>query len=73
MPSDQNPSDDSLVIEPLMTVDDLARILKRSARTVRYWRSKGLLPEPDVVLERTVRWRPQTVADWIAGVGRPGG
>lgn len=59
-------------IEPLLTVGDLARILKCSERVIRYWRSKRLLPEPDVVLERMVRWRPQTVVDWIARGARRG-
>ena len=38
-----NPSaNDSPSIEPLLTVSDLAQILKRSDRSIRYWRAKGL-------------------------------
>ena len=58
-------------IETLLTVDDLAHLVKRSPRTIRYWRSKGLLPKPDVVVQRTVRWRPQTVEAWLANGARP--
>lgn len=60
-------------IEPLLTVDDLSHILKRSARAIRYWRSKGLLPEPDLVIERTVRWRRETIEAWLAKRGQPFG
>lgn len=67
------PNQDPWNIEPLLTVDDLARILKRSARTIRYWRSSGLLPEPDVAIERTVRWRSETIQTWLDNGARPNG
>ena len=59
-------------IEPLLTVGDLAHILKRSDRSIRYWRAKGLLPEPDVVIGSTVRWRRQTVEAWLDGGSNAG-
>ena len=58
-------------IEPLLTVGDLSLILKGSARAIRYWRSKGSLPEPDVDIERTVRWRPETIEAWLAKREQP--
>lgn len=55
------------IIEPFLTMDDLARILRRSIRTIRHWRAEGFLPRPDLVHGKTVLWRPSTINKWIDG------
>jgi len=67
-----------LPIEPLLTPDDLARILQCTRRTVERMRSGGLIPAPDLLLGvpgkkphgRFPRWRAQTIRQWIKG-GQP--
>lgn len=57
-------------IEPMLSVDDLARILSGSRRTVERMRSAGKLPRPDLHLGKCPRWRPDTVRAWIADQAR---
>lgn len=65
LPESENSTSESFVIEPLLTVRDVAAILKVSERTIRYWRSQGVMPEPDVVLKSTIRWRTATIDRWL--------
>ncbi|MEM6394249.1 MAG: helix-turn-helix domain-containing protein [Planctomycetota bacterium] len=60
-----------LDVEQLLTPADLACMLQRSPRTIRNWRARGLLPVPDLVVERTVRWRRQTIDTWLDGHRTP--
>jgi excisionase family DNA binding protein len=55
---------------PLLSVDDLARILNASRRTIERLRSAGKLPKPDLLIGKMPRWRHETVRDWIEGGGR---
>jgi predicted DNA-binding transcriptional regulator AlpA len=53
-------------LEPLLRMADLARVLNCSRRGVEQMRSAGRLPRPDLhVGNRSPRWRPQTIRDWI--------
>ena len=58
-------------IEPLLSQDDLTRVLNASRRTVERMRSAGKLPKPDLLLNRMPRWRPETIRRWIERGGRP--
>ena len=49
----------------MITVSDLARLLKMSKRNVWRLRSAGLLPMP-VRLGASVRWRLVEIQKWIA-------
>jgi len=62
-------------IEPLLSMDDLRRILRISRSKLERLRAAGRIPHPDVDL-RTVskpipRWRPETIRRWIEGGGTP--
>jgi len=61
-------------IEPLLSMDDLRRILGVSRSKLERLRAAGKIPPPDVDL-RTVskpipRWRPETIRRWIERGGR---
>jgi predicted DNA-binding transcriptional regulator AlpA len=48
----------------LLTVDDVARMLAVSSKTVRSWRSAGRLPRP-LAIAGVIRWRPESIAGWL--------
>jgi predicted DNA-binding transcriptional regulator AlpA len=52
-------------LEPLLGVDDLARVLAVGRRTIERERAAGRLPRPDLHIGRMPRWRPDTIRDWI--------
>ncbi|MFO0972025.1 MAG: helix-turn-helix domain-containing protein [Phycisphaerae bacterium] len=55
----------------MLDVRQLAVQLGVSPRHVAALRSRGLLPQP-VYLGRSVRWRADDIAQWVAaGCGRP--
>ena len=60
-------------MQQLLTVDDLAKLLRRSVSTVRsdVTRRPETLPPPvRVPGGRRVLWRAEDVQAWIAGLGR---
>jgi hypothetical protein len=56
-------------IEPLLSVADVARIVKVSRRWLERERAAGRVPRPDFMAGRCPRWRPATIRRWIG----PGG
>jgi hypothetical protein len=58
------------VIEPLLSLDDLAAILKCSRRLLERMRSAGKVPRPDFMVGRCPRWKRSTLAAWIETGGR---
>jgi hypothetical protein len=69
--ADPGPPAAGHVIEPLLSIDDLARILNCSRRLVERMRSAGNVPRPDFQVGRCPRWRPETIHRWI-GEGADG-
>lgn len=60
-------------MQQLLTIDDLAKILRRSPSTIRcdVTRRPETLPPPvRVPGGRRVLWREEDVQAWIAGLGR---
>ncbi len=57
------------ILEPLLSVDGLARILNGSRRTIERLRAAGKLPRPDLYLGKCPRWKPETIRAWIEGGG----
>jgi predicted DNA-binding transcriptional regulator AlpA len=58
-------------IEPLLRMADLARVLNCSRRGVERMRSAGRLPAPDLYVgNRSPRWKPATLREWIEKGGR---
>lgn len=57
--------------EQLLTVEDLATMLRVEPSTVRQWARDGRLPEPMRLTERSLRWSPAAVNAWLAGHGVP--
>ncbi len=52
--------------ETMMSLNDLAEWLGVAKRTLQTWRSAGTLPEPDLAVGKTVRWRLGTIETWMA-------
>lgn len=50
-----------------LTVADVAALLAVDAKTVRRWRDEGRTP-PAVSVGGVVRWRPEVVEEWLAGL-----
>ena len=48
----------------LLTIDDVARLLSVSTRTVRRLRQEGRIPPP-VCVGRSVRWNRESLRQWI--------
>jgi predicted DNA-binding transcriptional regulator AlpA len=53
-------------IEPLLSLDDFAGIVRASRRTVERLRAAGELPKPDLHVGKMPRWRPETIRLWLA-------
>jgi hypothetical protein len=60
-------------IEPLLTLDGLARVLNASRSTVERMRAAGQLPPPDLYIgtgrRKSPRWRPETIRRLTEGGG----
>jgi predicted DNA-binding transcriptional regulator AlpA len=48
----------------LLTVPDVARLVKVEAKTVRPWRTDGLLPEA-ICIGGVLRWRREAIEAWL--------
>ena len=59
-----------VAIEPLMSIRDLAEVLKCSRRSVERLRASGRVPKPDIIVGRMPRWRPGTIRRWLEREGR---
>ena len=57
-------------IEPMISLDYLARILSVSRRWLERERSAGRVPKPDFMAGRCPRWKPATIRRWIETGGR---
>jgi hypothetical protein len=58
------------VIEPMLSINDLARILRCSRRSVERMRSSGQLPPPTLFVgTKCPRWHPQVMREWIGAGG----
>ncbi|MGO9600991.1 MAG: hypothetical protein ACLP7Q_23665 [Isosphaeraceae bacterium] len=58
------------VIEPMLSLDDLAALLKCSRRWLERERTAGRVPRPDFMAGRCPRWKPETIRRWIGEGGR---
>jgi excisionase family DNA binding protein len=55
---------------PLLTINDLARLLGLSPKAIYNRRHRGELPRA-IVLGHSLRWRPEDVEQWIAQQTEP--
>jgi predicted DNA-binding transcriptional regulator AlpA len=63
--------DAGLVIERLLSINDLARIMGCSRRAVERMRSTGKLPPPTLLIgSKCPRWKPQVIRNWIEAGGQ---
>jgi len=68
-PSDLEPQQTCL---PLLTVNEVARLLNLSIRSVWRLRSAGQIPQP-VTIGGSIRWKEEDLRKWIAeGCREPG-
>ena len=49
----------------LYDVKGIAAVLSISARTLWRWIQEGQFPKPDIKRDKFVRWKPETLQDWI--------
>lgn len=59
------PESDRATASLLLNVEEVARLLKISSRSVNRLRSAGHLPEP-VELLGSIRWRRSDIEAWVA-------
>lgn len=60
--------------QELLGLRDIARLLGVAPATPQKWRTRRLLPPPDVVASGLPLWRRETIEAWAAnrrGPGRP--
>jgi len=57
--------------ESMLSIDDLAALLRCSRRLVERMRSGGKVPRPDIKIGKMPRWKPETIRLWIESGGRP--
>ncbi|MHB8973586.1 MAG: helix-turn-helix transcriptional regulator [Pirellulaceae bacterium] len=55
----------------LLTVADVAELLAIEATTVREWVRLGRLPQPLRFTDRTMRFHPEQLSNWLTGFGVP--
>jgi len=53
-------------LETLLSLGEIAAYLGVGRRTVERWRAGGVLPKPDLERGRVKRWKPSTLASWLA-------
>jgi len=53
------------IIEPMLSIDDMAGILKCSRRWLERERSAGRVPRPDFRAGKCPRWYAETIRRWI--------
>ncbi|HKM56160.1 MAG TPA: helix-turn-helix domain-containing protein [Isosphaeraceae bacterium] len=58
------------IIEPMLSIDDLAAILSCSRRLVERMRSAGKVPKPDIKIGKMPRWKAATIRGWIERGGK---
>lgn len=64
------PEPTAVPLEPLLSLNDLAGVLNANRRTLERMRSSGRLPRPDMHVGKMMRWKPETIREWIAGQAR---
>ena len=65
-PATKNDESNPTHIEPMLSLEDIARMVRCDKRTIQTWRAQGFLCQPDLVHGKTVRWAPSTVRAWMA-------
>ncbi len=49
----------------MLTPAEFARLLNISRRTFQTWRAAGKLPSPDLQIGKVIRWKTETINEWI--------
>lgn len=70
MANASHPDSSPLPIPTLLSLSDVARVLNVNRRAVERLRSAGRLPRPDLTVGRHLRWRPETITNWVKRGGR---
>ncbi len=56
-------------IEPLLSIAELAAVLRCSRRLIERMRSAGKLPRPTLHVGRCPRWTAASIREWINAKG----
>lgn len=54
-------------VEILMTRREISELTGLTMNTLKTYTHLGLMPEPDVVYERTPLWKKKTITKWREG------
>lgn len=57
-------------LEPMVSIDDVTRLLQCSRRLVDRMRAAGTMPPPDFMAGRRPRWKAATIRAWLDSGGR---
>ncbi len=70
-PSTASPENtgDTPSLPALLTIQDLAAMLKMSKRTVERRVADGSLPKPITIGPRILRWRTNDIEKWLRSLG----
>jgi len=58
-------------LDRLLSVRKVCEVLSVSDRGLRRWIHLGLVPKPDVIIGRNLRWRASTISAIVNGNGVP--
>lgn len=56
----------------LLTGDEVANLLRVNRRTLQRYTKSGLVPAPDLTIQRFPRWKKETILAWLRSQGEPG-
>ena len=57
-------------VGPVVGLAEVAELLCVQPTTAYQWRTRGLLPEPDMTVSRQPAWWLSTIQGWAAATGR---
>lgn len=57
-------------LEPLVSIDDVTKLLQCSRRLVDRMRAAGTMPPPDFMAGRLPRWKAATIRAWLDSDGQ---
>ncbi len=67
----KSPIPPNLLVDPLLTTQELARLLKVSKRTIWRWLAQKRLPEPIRYSRSCIRWKTSTIREYLEACARP--
>lgn len=55
---------------PILGIEEVAALANVRRATVDKWRTRGILPPPDLTISKTPAWRRETILHWLRATSR---